>query len=268
MPTITVVTPAYNSASRIGMTIDSVKAQTFSDWEMIIVDDCSTDETVDVVNAYAKLDPRIRLIKLGENSGAAVARNAAICAANGRYISFLDSDDRWLPHKLDSQINFVRAHDAAFVFSAYRRVDEAGNVLVEVGVPSEVCYQQLLKSNFIGCLTAMYDTRKIEKIETPIIRANEDLSLWLRLLKRVPVAYGQNEVLALYTVRRGSVSADKRKTAKSQWEIYREVEEISLLASFYYFIHYAVRGVLRTYFPHLACALGVMHNVDRADRSP
>lgn len=259
MVMVTVVTPTYNSADRIAMTIESVRAQTFADWEMIVVDDCSDDGTVDIVDEYAKLDPRVRWIKLEQNGGAAVARNAAIRAAQGRYISFLDSDDRWLPHKLEAQLAFAKEHDAAFVFSAYSRVDETGKNLGIVGVPGKVCYRELLKSCYIGCLTAMYDTQALGKVEMPLIRKRQDFGLWLKLLKKTSVAYGQRDVLATYTVRDGSISADKRSASIFQWKIYREVEKLSLAASCYYFAHYAVRGVLRSRLPAMARKLGVMH---------
>lgn len=261
MVEVSVITPAYNSLFYMSGAIESVIVQTFAEWEMIVVDDCSDDGTVAIIEEYARRDPRIRLIRLEQNGGAAVARNTAIRAAKGRYISFLDSDDRWLPHKLEAQLTFIREQDAAFVFSAYRKIDESGQGLELVGVPDTVSYRGILKSNYIGCLTAMYDTRKLGKVETPLIRAHEDLGLWLRLLKKTPLAYGQNEVLALYTLRGGSISADKRTAAAYQWRVYREVERLGLAASCYYFVHYAVRGVLRSRFPSLARTLGVMHEV-------
>lgn len=263
MVMVTVVTPTYNSADFIAITIESVRAQTFTDWEMIIVDDCSDDITVNIVNEYTNLDPRIRLIRLAKNSGAAVSRNAAIHAAEGRYISFLDSDDRWLSHKLETQLAFIREHGAAFVFSAYKKVCESGQDLGVVGVPATVSYRKLLKSCYIGCLTAMYDTSKLGKVEMPLIRKRQDLGLWLRLLKLTPIAYGQQEILATYTMRSDSISSNKRSASAYQWKIYREVEHLSLTASCYYFTHYAIRGVLRSRFPTLARTLGVMHGVNK-----
>lgn len=232
---------------------------------MIVVDDCSDDGTIDIVDEYAKLDPRIRLVRLEKNGGAAVARNAAIRAAQGRYISFLDSDDRWLPHKLDAQLAFIRERNAAFVFSAYKKFAESGQELGMVGVPASVSYRELLKTNLIGCLTAMYDSQKLGKVEMPLVRKRQDLGLWLKLLQKTPIAYGQNEVLASYTVRSGSVSADKRAAAAYQWKVYRDVEQLGLPASCYYFSHYAIRGVLRSRFPNLACRLGVMHGVEKSN---
>ncbi|MFA7523280.1 MAG: glycosyltransferase family 2 protein [Halothiobacillaceae bacterium] len=265
MVEVSIITPAYNSSVFISNAIESVIKQTFTNWEMIIVDDCSDDKTVAIVEDYIKRDPRIHLIKLEKNSGAAVARNAAIRAAKGRYISFLDSDDQWLPHKLESQLSFIRKHDAFFVFSAYRRVDEDGHSLGVIGVPETVTYSQLLKTCYIGCLTAMYDSQKLGKVEMPLIHNSEDLGLWLKLLKKIPVAYGQQEVLATYMIRDGSVSSNKISAAAHQWKIYRDIEGIGRVASSYYFINYAVRGVLRSRFSAVARALGVMHKVKNGD---
>lgn len=258
---VTIVMPAYNASMFIANSICSVLSQSLASWELIVVDDSSDDDTVAIVEEYASYDARIRLIKLVENSGAAVARNVAIRVATGRYISFLDSDDRWLPQKLEVQLAFAQKNDAAFIFSAYRRVDEAGKGLGEVEVPESVSYRELFKTNHIGCLTAMYDTQKLGKNEMPLIRKRQDLGLWLKLLKKTPVAYGQQEVLATYTVRSDSISANKCSASAYQWKVYRDVEQLNLLASCYYFTHYAIRGVLKSRFPFLARALKVMNKV-------
>lgn len=263
MPRVTVVMPAYNSAEFIATAIESVRAQSLDDWEMIVVDDASDDGTVAVVEEYVRRDPRVCLITHEHNSGAAAARNTATRAAKGRYISFLDSDDRWLPHKLEAQLAFIRALDVAFVFSAYRKTDVLGQDIGLVGVPDTASYRDILKSNYIGCLTAMYDSHQLGKVEAPLVRAHEDFGLWLRLLKKTPLAYGQQEVLALYTMRGDSVSADKRMAAAYQWKVYRDVERLKLTASCYYFAHYAIRGSLRSRFPGLARMLGVMHRVGK-----
>lgn len=263
MPKVTVVTPAYNSAKYIATAIESVRAQSIADWEMLVVDDASDDDTVAIVEQYAKLDPRVVLITHEYNSGAAAARNTATRAAKGRYISFLDSDDCWLPHKLEAQLAFIRAVSAPFVFSAYRKIDESGQDVGLVGVPDTVSYRDILKSNYIGCLTVMYDSHQLGKVEAPLMRAHEDFALWLRLLKKTPLAYGQQEVLALYTIRGGSLSADKRTAAAYQWKVYRDIEQLELTTASYYFAHYAIRGVLRSRFPCLARKLGVLHGVGK-----
>lgn len=257
-PVVSIITPLHNSASFISDTIRSVQAQTFADWEMIIVDDCSTDDSVATVERFAAADDRIKIIRLKNNAGAAVARNTAIEAAEGRYIAFLDSDDLWLPEKLIIQLQFMQDKDIAFSYSAYEKVDEQGQPLGLMGVPDKVNYDQLLKCCVIGCLTAIYDTHKLGKVYMPLIRKRQDLGLWLRLLKKVDYAYGIQQPLAQYRVRSGSISSNKSNAAVYTWRLYREIEQLNLLKASYYFSHYAVRGVLRTKFPGIARKLHIL----------
>lgn len=255
---VSIITPVYNCAKFITKTIESVLIQTRDKWELILIDDCSTDESINIISGFAQQDERIKIIQLKENSGAAVARNTAIEAASGRYIAFLDSDDRWLPHKLETQISFMQDRDVAFSYTAYEKMNERGETVGTVGVPDKVSYTDLLKVCSIGCLTAMYDTKKLGKIYMPMIRKRQDLGLWLRILKEIPYAYGIQQVLGQYQLRTDSISSNKRSAAQYTWRLYREVEKLNLLAAGYYFSHYAVNGVLRNKFPRLAKCLGVL----------
>lgn len=257
-PSVSIVTPSYRSESFVADTIRSVQSQSVTDWEMIVVDDCSMDHSVDVVQAFVEQDSRIKLIQLAENSGAAVARNVAIEEARGRYIAFLDSDDVWLPTKLEKQLGFMRANGHAFTYSAYVKVDEFGVIFGRVGVPAKVCYTDLLKVSSIGCLTAMYDTEFFGKVYMPLIRKRQDLGLWLRLLGKTKYAFGLNEALAQYRVRANSISGNKVDAAKFTWRLYRDVEGLNLAKAGYYFSHYAARGLLRTKAPSLARFLGIL----------
>ncbi|MCG3727439.1 glycosyltransferase family 2 protein [Vibrio cincinnatiensis] len=243
---VSIITPSYNCANYIFETISSVLSQTYSEWEMIIVDDCSTDNSVSVIKSHIEKDSRIKLIQLNENSGAAIARNTAIEAAQGRYIAFLDSDDLWEPEKLATQISFMQKNDIAFSFSAYHKVDEQGVNIGKVDVPEKVTYQKLLKCCVIGCLTAIYDTQKLGKVYMPLIRKRQDFGLWLHILKKCDSAYGLNIPLAKYRIRKDSISSNKLKAAQYNWKLYREVEKLSLFKSVYYFSHYAINGVLRS----------------------
>lgn len=254
----TIVTPTYNAAEYLSTAIESVLSQTFTDWELILVDDCSTDNSVELIESYVTEDSRIKLIKLPENSGAAVARNKGIELAGGRYIAFLDSDDSWKPYKLQEQIQFMQDNDIAFSYSAYEKTYEDGHVYETVGVPDKVGYSDLLKVCSIGCLTAIYDTKILGKVYMPLIRKRQDLGLWLRILKEVPYAYATPGILAQYRVRRDSISANKKVAAQYTWRLYREVEGLSFFSAAYYFSHYAVNGVLRTKFPRLARMIGVL----------
>lgn len=253
-----IITPSYNSSKFFFETISSVYAQTFSDWEMIVVDDCSSDNSVEIIQGFVTQDSRIKLIQLQKNSGAAVARNKAIEVAKGRYIAFLDSDDLWLPGKLEKQLAFMQSNNVPFSYTAYDKVDENGRVFGHIGVPERVSYSDLLKTCSIGCLTAMYDTEYFGKVYMPINTKREDFATWLQLLKKVDYAYGLNETLAQYRVYQNQTSAKKVKMAKENWHLYREIEGLNLIKASYYFSHYAVRGLLRTKTPSLARMLGVL----------
>jgi glycosyltransferase involved in cell wall biosynthesis len=255
---VSIITPSYNSKKYISETINSIINQTYTNWEMIIVDDCSSDNSVELVQLFVEKDPRISLIKLTENSGVAIARNRAIEAAQGRYIAFLDSDDLWLPNKLEKQLSFMQKNNYPFSYTAYDKIDESGRVFDHIGVPDSVCYSDLLKTCSIGCLTAMYDTEYFGNVDMPLIRKRQDLGLWLKLLKETDYAYGLNETLAQYRVRTDSISANKVNAAKFTWRLYREVESLNLIKASYYFSHYAARGLLRTKAPSLARFLGVL----------
>ncbi|RRV17558.1 glycosyltransferase family 2 protein [Pseudomonas saudiphocaensis] len=260
---VSILTPSYNAEKYLAHTLESVIAQTFQAWELLVVDDCSPDNSNALIESYVAKDSRIKLVRLTENSGAAVARNKAIELARGRYIAFLDSDDRWLPSKLEKQIRFMQDNDVAFSYTAYEKRDGQGNACGVVGVPSRVSYTDLLKVCSIGCLTAMYDTAKLGKVYMPLIRKRQDLGLWLRILKQIPYAYGVNEVLAQYQVRSDSISADKRVAAKYTWRLYRDIEKLCLVRAGYYFSHYAFNGFLRTKLPGLARRLGILNDCRR-----
>jgi glycosyltransferase involved in cell wall biosynthesis len=255
---VSVIMPTYNSRAFVRDSIASIRGQTYENWELLIIDDASTDDTVATIEKAAQGDPRIRILRSAENAGAAEARNRGIQEARGRYIAFLDSDDQWLPRKLERQVDLMRANSWAFTFTAYDKIDEQGRKIGHVGIPKTTTYRQLLKTCVIGCLTAMYDTEVLGKVPMPLIRKRQDFGLWLRLLKKTPRAYGIQETLALYRVRTDSVSAKKSNAAHYTWKLYREVEQLSLIASLWYFAHYAIRGVLRHHFPSVARRIGVL----------
>lgn len=255
---VTIITPLYNCSEFLDETLNSVLVQTYQNWEVIMVDDCSSDNSVLIAQEFVEKDHRIKLIQLEKNSGAAVARNKAIEAATGRFIAFLDSDDLWMPNKLEKQVQFMLDQNIAFSFSAYEKIDEKGVPFDIVSVPEKINYKQLLKTNVIGCLTAMYDVEQLGKVYMPVNTKREDFATWLTILKQVDYAYGMPDVLAQYRVYASQSSAKKTKMAKENWRLYRDIEKLGLSKSAYYFLHYAVRGVLRTKFPRLARLLGVL----------
>jgi glycosyltransferase involved in cell wall biosynthesis len=235
--------PARNSARYIGEAVDSVVQQSYRDWELIVVDDGSTDGTSCIVHKLMVREPRIRTLRHPQPGGPACARNAAIRSAAGRFIAFLDSDDLWLPAKLERQLEAMQRAGAALSFTAYKKVDSQGNFgRAVIEVPSTVTYADLLKTNVIGCLTAVYDAQALGKRYMPET-GHEDYALWLAILSNSVVAVGINEALACYRVHDGSVSRNKLKAAAMQWAVYRRVERLSFWQSLYYFFHYACHGL-------------------------
>lgn len=246
---VSIIMPCHNSEAFIYDAIRSVVAQTYRNWELLIVDDCSTDGTMAAIeSARATHGERIQVQRLSVNSGAAVARNVAIQSASGRFIAFLDSDDLWLPAKLETQVCFMNATRSPFTYTAYEMVDEQGGHLSWISVPESTDYQALLKTNIIACLTAMYDAAYFGKICMPNIRKGQDYAMWLRLLKLVSGASGVQEVLAKYRVRGDSISANKWESSGWVWRVYREIEQLSVLTALWYFGHYALRGAARRIF--------------------
>ncbi len=244
-PDVSIITPTYNGARFIAETIQSVKAQTFTNWELLIVDDCSLDNTVDIVKKEMKLDSRIKLIELLENGGPANARNKAINAAVGNYLAFLDSDDLWFPNKLERQLMFMKKNKLAFSFTDYRIMDEYGERSeVVIRVPAKIEYKSLLKNTMIGTLTVILDKRIVGKVQMPLHRdCSEDYGLWLSILSKGIDAYGLNEELALYRKCEHSLSSNKLKSAQKTWNTYRKVEKINVPSAIWYFANYSLHAL-------------------------
>jgi glycosyltransferase involved in cell wall biosynthesis len=234
---VSIIIPSYNSSKYIKATIESVLAQTYTNWEMIIVDDVSSDGSDKIVEEYAKTDRRVKFIRLPTNLGVAKARNRAIKEATGRYIAFLDSDDTWKPSKLEKQVEFLQKNNLALTYSAYDTMDENSSYINRRSVRESITYTDMLKSNHIGNLTGMYDVEFFGKVYMQEI-GHEDYVLWLTLLKKVKEAKGINEPLANYRILSNSLSSNKLKVLKWQWYIYREVEKLNIFQSSYYFIWY------------------------------
>lgn len=244
-PLVSIITPNFNGELFISYTIDSVLMQSYQNWEMLIVDDCSTDSSIDIVKKYQKKDNRIKLFQLEKNSGAAVTRNKAIEEAKGEFIAFLDNDDLWAKEKLTEQINFMQKNNYNFTYSNYDIINEKHKLITSFIAPNMVNYKKLIKSNHIGCLTAVYNQKKLGKIYMPLIKKRQDLGLWLKILKIEPYAYNVNKILGKYRIRGRSISSNKIKSAYYQWKLYREVEKLSLLKSILYFGYYAIYGFFK-----------------------
>lgn len=228
---VSVVTASYNCASFIGQTIESIQAQTYRNWELLITDDCSTDDSREVILRYAAQDQRIKLLTLSNNSGAGIARNNSIKEAKGRFIAFCDSDDRWTPNKLERQLQFMVDNDHALTYSSYDTCDENDYINGFVRCLPKLTYARIIRDNGIGCLTAIYDASKIGKHYMPSIRKRQDWCLWIDIIKSHGPAYGLDEPLALYRIRSGSISRDKKAMLKYNFDVYNKVLGFNKLAS-------------------------------------
>lgn len=244
---VSIITAMFNSESFISSTIDSVLLQTYHDWELIVVDDGSTDSSISIVNRYVNQDKRIYLFHTEVPSGSPVKpRNIGVEMAKGRYIAFLDSDDVWLPNKLEEQLPFFDNPDVAVVFSNYEKMTEDGlrsNRVIYA--PAETDYKKMLRGNVIGNVTGVYDTHKVGKIFFQPIH-HEDYILWLSILKKGYVARNTNTVTALYRLRKQSVSSNKWKVLGWQWYIYVHVEHIHPLKAMCLFACYVYKAFRKT----------------------
>lgn len=244
MNLVSIIMPAYKAAAYVGEAIRSVQAQEHSDWELLVVDDGSPDETAACVSDHARYDSRIRLIRQC-NSGPALARQRALDAAQGRYIAFLDADDLWLPVKLERQLKFMQDKHAAISFTQFRRMSADGKRVGHlVAIPDRLDYRGLLKRTAIATSTVIIDrhlTGNFRMTRTYY----DDYALWLSILKRGFIAYGLQEDLMRYRVLDKSVSRNKWRSAYWVWRIYRDVEGLGIARASWYFAHYAVNGIIK-----------------------
>jgi teichuronic acid biosynthesis glycosyltransferase TuaG len=246
-PLVSIVVPVYNAARFMDDTIQTVLNQTYQNWELLLVDDCSSDDSVQIIQKYQKKDERIKLFKLSENSGAAIARNTGIDKANGHYLAFLDADDLWVKNKLELQVAFMQEKNAAFSFTGYEFADENGRPNgKKVHVPKTITYKQALKNTTIWTSTVMLDMQVINKltIYMPDI-GSEDTATWWNILKTIDNAYGLNEIFSYYRRTAESLSADKLTALKRTWNLYRDVEKLRFISSTYNFSWYLVNAILR-----------------------
>jgi glycosyltransferase involved in cell wall biosynthesis len=232
---VSIITPTYNCGKYIGETIESVLKQTYKNWEMIIIDDCSTDNTMDIVEEYCKNDKRIKYYRLEANSGAAVARTKAMELATGKYFAFLDSDDLWMPDKLEKQIMYMKANNYNFTCTAYEQIDENGIPLKRViRTMPKTDYNGVLLCCPIGNSTVIYNAEKLGKFIVPNIRKRNDDALWLQILKKEKYIYGMPDVLVRYRVRSKSLSSNKVELIKYHWQLYRKIEHLSIFRSVFH----------------------------------
>lgn len=243
---VSIIVPVYNAEKYIRETVDCVKAQTYPDWELLLVEDGSTDESLRILEELEKDDARIRILKQ-ENGGAARARNHGLSEAEGRFVAYLDADDLWSPDKLEKQLAFMAEKDAAFSFTGYEFADEKGKGTGKiVKVPETIQYKQALKNTTIFTSTVMFDTTKLskEKLNMPIIKS-EDTALWFKVLRGGVTAHGLNENLVRYRRPANSLSSNKLEAIRRIWTLYRKAEGLSIASSLYNLCFWAVRAVWR-----------------------
>ncbi len=238
--------PSYNAAKFIAAAIQSVIVQTYTNWELLITDDCSKDNSMTIAKDFAQTDPRIKVFSTKKNSGAAITRNISIRHAQGKYIAFLDSDDTWEPNKLETQIKFMEDNNIAFSFSNYAIMKEDGTALEKtIKAPKAIGYHGYLRNTIIGCLTVIIDKEKTGYFEMPNIKSSQDMALWLLIMKRGFKAYGLQTTLAHYRLVSTSNTAKKWKAAKDVWKVYREIEHINPLYSAICFMGYAINAIIK-----------------------
>ena len=244
MSKVSIITPVYNSANFISITIQSVINQTYTNWEMLLVNDCSTDNSLEIIQAFADKDERIVVINNDQNLGQVKSRNRAIDQASGRYIAMLDSDDVWHPEKLEKQIQFFKEQNCVIQHSYYEHIDESGQPLQKrVEAPHKINYFKLLESNFMGCLTVIYDTQEVGKAFMPEVGKRDDWACWLSILKKGHEAYCIPEVLAYYRIRSKSLSSNKLKMLKYNWNILTKHQGIPAYRAAWYMLTHVVNSV-------------------------
>lgn len=244
---VSVIMPLFNSESTVEDSINSVLSQTFKEFELIVVDDKSTDNGPLIVKDISRIDPRVKLISLEINSGAGIARNRAIDAATGRYIAFLDADDLWLPKKLELQLDFMRLNKYAFTCTSYQVQDHSSSNLLGVRrPPHKIQYDDLLYENVIGCLTVIFDTKILGYRKMPEIRKRQDFALWLNILK-VANCYSIDTVLATYRIMPQSISRSKLEMLIFNYLMFRKCEGMGCLKAFYYVSRNVFRKIQRAF---------------------
>ncbi|WP_273130279.1 glycosyltransferase family 2 protein [Bacillus weihaiensis] len=242
---VSVIMPAYNCGEYIGLTLNSVIAQTYQNWEVIVVDDCSTDNTEEIVKSYISRESRIKYFKLEKNSGAAVARNKATDYAKGKYIAFLDSDDIWFPEKLTRQIGFMKQNGYNFTCTSYTKIDEKGNYLDRtIKAHSKRNYDGVLKT-CPGNSTVIYNAESLGKFKIPNIKKRNDYVMWLQVIKREEYLYGIEEPLGSHRIRSGAISSEKSSLVRYHWKVYREIERLSIVKSSYLILYWIIATVFK-----------------------
>lgn len=245
---ISIIMPLFNSKETLSESIESVLNQTYCCWELLIIDDHSTDGSFELAKEYSEKDQRIKVLQTEINSGTACARNLGTTNAKGNYITFLDSDDLWKPNKLEVQINYIKSHKYAFVYSDYDILKDGKIVRVFSPKTTKTDYKRLLKRNDVGCLTAFYDVEKCGKVFMPLdAPKREDYAAWLDLTKKGTILYKISQNLATYRINTSSLTGNKRKMIRFHYNVYRKHLGLNAVLSFYYLVCFMVNKKLNKY---------------------
>ncbi len=244
---VSIITPVYNAEKYIQATVDSIQRQTYTNWELWLINDRSTDASASIIDAMAEADSRIKVVHFQENKGAAEARNRGLANASGKYIAFIDSDDVWHPEKLEKQLQFMLENHYEFTYTDLALVNEKGDILKEsVGVPSSLTYHQLLKNTAIACSTVIINIERIGRFTMPLVRKGQDTATWLKLMREFNLtAYGLNDVLNYYRQVPNSISSNKWSALKRTWNTYYHIEKIPFIKASYYFVCYIWNAIRR-----------------------
>lgn len=232
---VSIITPSYNCSQFISETIRSILAQTYKNWELLITDDCSTDDSCDIITEFVNKDPRIKLFRLNKNSGAGIARNNSIREAKGRFIAFCDSDDRWYPEKLEKQLVFMTVGGYGLTYTSYMTCSENGIINGIMVSRRKETFSSILRDDKIGCLTVIYDIEKVGKVYMPDIRKRQDWALKIKILAICHEAYGLKEPLAIYRLRCNSLSSSKLNLVRYNITVYRTVLGWNKIRAYIYF---------------------------------
>lgn len=243
-PLVSVIMPCYNMEKFIAYTIQSVQGQTYPHWELLIVDDASTDKTAEIVKNIQNQDDRIHFIIKSKHSGIADTRNQCLNMAKGRFLAFLDADDLWHPGKLEQQLQFMTERNIGFSYSSYDCVDEAGKSLEKiVKATGNLNYEAYLRNTIIGCSTIMIDKTIVGEVIVPNFRTSEDTATWLNILKKGFLAYAIDQPLTSYRIRQHSASSNKLKASTDLWRVYRQNEKLPLFKALVCFSSYAFNAI-------------------------
>ena len=246
---VSVIIPVYNAGKYIGNTIESALNQTYKKITLVIVDDCSTDKSKNIIDEYIKHNNNIIYHLNSNNTGAAVARNKALEIANGRYVAFLDSDDLWFPEKIQRQLALMSNNNVGFCYTAYEMIDDEGRLIREkIKILEKTEYKHLLKRTMISTPTVLLDRQLIGNVEMPLRRTGQDYAYWLLLLRKIGVAYGIDEALVQVRRRKNSLSKNKIQNVRDVWSIQTKFENIPLLNATYNTICYVCNSFFKRYF--------------------